>query len=95
MAITRQGALAEFDRRVPDVVVADLGLPEMDGYEVLRPIRGRERGASRQVPAIAVTAYARHADRARVLASGFAAHVGKPIDPAELVASLLAAVQPG
>jgi CheY-like chemotaxis protein/nitrogen-specific signal transduction histidine kinase len=88
------GALAEFDRRVPGVVVTDLGLPEMDGFELLRRIRGRERAAGRQVPAIAVTAYARHADRARVLASGFAAHVAKPIDPDELVAALVAALQP-
>jgi CheY-like chemotaxis protein len=76
-------AIREADRRPPDLLVTDLGLPGMDGYELLQAIR--PRGGSRDFPAVAVSAYARLDDRSRALAAGFQAHVSKPIDPALLV----------
>jgi PAS domain S-box-containing protein len=65
----------------PDVLVADLGLPGEDGYELLNRLRARYP----DLPAIALTAYARSTDRDRALAAGFQHHVIKPIDPHALV----------
>jgi CheY-like chemotaxis protein/nitrogen-specific signal transduction histidine kinase len=74
--------------RPADLLVADLALPTMDGFELLRAIRA----TNPCIPAVAVTAYARLDDRARSLAAGFQAHVSKPIDPAAFVRTLIAAV---
>jgi CheY-like chemotaxis protein len=83
-------AVREMDRWRPDLVVTDLGLPGMDGYALLKAIR--EMAAHRNVPAVAVSAYARPEDRSRALGAGFQAHLAKPIDPATLVRALVAAV---
>jgi CheY-like chemotaxis protein len=79
-------ALRETDGWEPDLLVTDLGLPGMDGYELLRTIRSHPmRG---RCPAVAVSAYARSEDRTRAIAAGFQAHVAKPVDPAALVLAL-------
>jgi CheY-like chemotaxis protein len=72
----------------PDVLVSDIGMPQMDGYEMLR--RVRELGAARRgdVPAIAVSALARSEDRSRALREGFSVYVAKPVEPYELVATV-------
>jgi CheY-like chemotaxis protein len=69
-----------------DVIVADIGMPEIDGYEFIRRVRHRslERGGA--IPAAALTAYARTQDRLRLLSEGYQMHVPKPVQPAELVA---------
>jgi signal transduction histidine kinase/CheY-like chemotaxis protein len=72
----------------PDVLVADLGLPLMDGFELIRHLRASDVAAVRDIPAAALTAYARSEDRARALKSGFEMHLAKPIDPAELIAAV-------
>ena len=74
----------------PDVLVADLGMPMMDGFELIRRLRTSDVPAARQIPAAALTAYARSEDRARALKSGFEMHLAKPIDPAELIAAVKA-----
>ena len=66
-----------------DIIVSDIGLPHIDGYELLRALR-RERPALRTVPAVALTGYASAQDVARAHAAGFAVHVAKPVDPAAL-----------
>ena len=73
-------ALAEVDRRVPDVLLSDVGMPREDGYALIRRLRSRpaERGGA--IPAIAVTAYAAASDRASALAAGYEAHVAKPFE---------------
>lgn len=69
-----------------DVLLADIGMPQRDGYELIREIRqGRVRRNSR-IPAAAVTAFARSEDRTRALLSGYQSYVSKPFEPAELVA---------
>jgi PAS domain S-box-containing protein len=83
-------AVREMEQWRPDLVVTDLGLPGMDGYELLKTIR--EMAAHRNVPAVAVSAYARPDDRSRALEAGFQAHLAKPIDPRTLVRALAAAV---
>jgi PAS domain S-box-containing protein len=88
-AATTAEALEHAGRERPDLMVADLGLPGEDGYSLL----GQLRRLYADVPAVALTAYARTSDRDRALASGFQHHLVKPMDPkwlVELIASLLA-----
>jgi CheY-like chemotaxis protein len=72
----------------PQALVVDLGMPEVDGFELIEQIRASQDPAVRSVPAAALTAFARSEDRTRVLRSGFEMHLAKPIDPGELVASV-------
>ena len=81
-------ALEWFDRAVPDVLVSDIGVPGEDGYSLIRKIRTREPGRGGNVPAAALTAYARAEDRLRALESGYQTHLAKPIDPSELIATV-------
>ena len=74
----------------PDVLVADLGMPLMDGFELIEQLRASDDAAARGIPAAALTAYARSEDRAKALKSGFEMHLAKPIDPAELIAAVKA-----
>ena len=69
----------------PDVIIADIGMPRMDGFELITLVRENADPAVRGVPAAALTAYARSEDRARALRSGFQMHLAKPIDPSELM----------
>ncbi|HEX3531344.1 MAG TPA: response regulator [Thermoanaerobaculia bacterium] len=78
-------ALEQLDEQVPDVLVSDLAMPVADGYSLIRQVRARPSERGGQVPAAALTAYARAEDRARALAAGFQMHVPKPIDPSALV----------
>ena len=81
-------ALGVIGRELPHVLISDIGMPDVDGYELLRRIRlaGRDKGGG--VPAIALTAFARTQDRIRALHAGFAVHVSKPVEPAELIAAV-------
>jgi CheY-like chemotaxis protein len=68
------------------VLLSDIGMPDGDGYALIREVRAlsRERGGG--TPAAALTAYAGVEDRARVLSSGYQSHLAKPVEPAELAA---------
>ena len=81
-------ALARLAEDVPDLLVADIGLPGEDGYALLQRVRAMDSPAARTLPAVALTAYARPTDRERALAAGFQRYVTKPVDPAELIAIL-------
>jgi CheY-like chemotaxis protein len=76
-------ALAALDAAAPDLLLSDIGMPERDGFALLRSVRARS-GPVAALPAVALTAYAGLDDRQRVLDAGFAAHVPKPVDPAAL-----------
>jgi CheY-like chemotaxis protein len=78
-------ALQVMNQWRPDVLVADIGMPGVDGYEFIRQLRARSPQSGGAVPAAALTAYARTQDRLRVLSAGYQMHVPKPIQPAELV----------
>ena len=78
-------ALREFR---PDVLVSDIGMPGEDGYALMRRLRSAPDAWSRQVPALAVSAYAREEDRIRSLAVGFQMHITKPFDPLDLTAAV-------
>lgn len=71
-----------------DVILSDIGMPDMDGYEFMRKLRKSEEGRSNLTPAIAVTAYAATADRQRALLSGYQMHIAKPIEATELIAAI-------
>jgi PAS domain S-box-containing protein len=86
-------ALDMIEESQPDAVVVDLGMPEIDGYEVIRRIRHSANAAVRSIPAAALTAFARSDDRTKALRSGFEMHLAKPVDPGELVASVLTLVR--
>ena len=74
-----------------DVIVSDIGMPDMDGYALIHQIRSLPVDRGGQIPAIALTAYARAEDSERAIAGGFQAHLTKPIDPDKLV-SLVASI---
>jgi CheY-like chemotaxis protein len=83
-------ALDALEIEVPDVVVADLGMPRMDGFGFIARVRRHANPRLRQVPAAALTAYARSEDRVKALRAGFQIHLAKPIDPAELATTIAA-----
>lgn len=70
-----------------DVVVSDIGMPGMNGYELARALRAQPGYAA--VPMVAVTGFAMYDDRDRALEAGFDAHLSKPIDPAELTRAVM------
>jgi PAS domain S-box-containing protein len=84
-------AMAEIDRKVPDVLLSDIEMPGEDGYSLIRRVRSRHDRAA-QVPAIAITGYARVQDRTRALREGFDNHVAKPVYVPELAAVISRAV---
>jgi PAS domain S-box-containing protein len=77
----------------PDALIVDVGMPEMDGYDFIRRLRSSAEPSVRDVPAAALTAFARAEDRTRALQSGFEMHLAKPVDPGELVASVATLVR--
>jgi signal transduction histidine kinase/ActR/RegA family two-component response regulator len=93
VAASAAEALGAFDATAFDVVLTDIGMPGVDGYDFAMRLRERERAQGRvPVCAIALTAYAGAEDRRRALACGFQGHLAKPIDPAQLVSAVRSAV---
>ena len=81
-------ALLLMENERPNVLVSDIGMPDIDGYELLRRVRTLEQSTGGRIPAIALTAFARSEDRTRALRAGFLVHVSKPVEPSELVATV-------
>ncbi len=79
-------ALAAIDDFRPDVLISDISMPDVDGYSLIYELRQTKHN----LPAIALTAFARTEDRTRSLRAGFSAHISKPVEPAELVATVAA-----
>ncbi len=94
-AISAAEALLAMLREPPDLLVSDIAMPGEDGYALVRALRAAEaaRGLPR-TPAVALTAFTRPEDRTRVLAAGFDAHMAKPVEPDELLATLCGLVPP-
>src|SRR6185295_13800309 len=89
---TAAEALRAVETERPDVLVSDIGMPDVDGYELLRRVRALGHARGGRVPAIALTAFARSEDRTRALRAGFLVHVSKPVEPAELIATVASVV---
>jgi PAS domain S-box-containing protein len=83
-------ALGALSSEQHDVLISDIGMPRMDGYELIRQVRGLDDEHGGRVPAIALTAFARSDDRTRALLAGYQVHVSKPVEPAELIATVAA-----
>ncbi|NEQ33086.1 MAG: response regulator, partial [Leptolyngbya sp. SIO4C5] len=87
-AASAQGALIILDQILPHCLICDIGLPEVDGYELIRQIRLRSPAQGGTLPAIALTAYAAERDRQLALQAGFQAHLPKPTDLDQLMATI-------
>ncbi|MCT7991754.1 PAS domain-containing protein [Laspinema olomoucense] len=72
----------------PDILISDIGMPELDGYGLIRTLRSRSPQEGGTLPAIAVTAYAGESDRQAILSAGFDAHIPKPVEPLELAQAI-------
>ncbi|HEV7681388.1 MAG TPA: response regulator [Pyrinomonadaceae bacterium] len=81
-------ALKVFALWKPDVLVSDIGMPKEDGYSLIKKLRKLRLKLAKEIPAVALTAYATDDDRSRALAAGFQTHVAKPIEPEALVKSI-------
>lgn len=79
-------ALEMIQAQQPEVLISDIGMPGMDGYEFIK--RVRNLSSAQKIPAIALTAFARSEDRARALLAGYSVHVSKPVEPTELLATV-------
>jgi CheY-like chemotaxis protein len=81
-------ALTWLETKVPDVLLTDLGMPQLDGLAFIDRVRRHADPRVRDLPAAALTAYARSEDRMKALRAGFHIHLAKPIDPTELVTTI-------
>ena len=89
-AASAQEAMTQLREFRPDVLVSDIGMPGEDGYTLLRRVRALSPTEGGRIPAIALTAFARVEDRRRALDAGFQLHLAKPVQAAELLASIAA-----
>lgn len=78
-------ALKALEERRFDLLVSDIGMPEIDGYELIRRIRKQELGKDKRIPAVALTAYARVQDRMQAIVAGYSTHIAKPVEANELI----------
>jgi len=85
-------ALDVFANEVPDVIISDIGMPDQDGYELIRKLRALPVEKGGKVPAIALTGYASRKDRERALSSGYHQHIAKPIEQVDLINTIAALV---
>jgi signal transduction histidine kinase/integral membrane sensor domain MASE1/CheY-like chemotaxis protein len=85
LASSAREVMALLPQMQPDLLISDIGMPVEDGYDLIHQIRQLPAAQGGQVPAIALTAFAREEDRVRALNAGFQMHLSKPIDPARLV----------
>jgi PAS domain S-box-containing protein len=88
-------ALSVFDGELPDVLISDIGMPDEDGYQLIRKLRARPPEQGGLIPAIALTGYASRKDRERALAAGYHQHMAKPIEQADLMTAIAALVGRG
>jgi signal transduction histidine kinase/CheY-like chemotaxis protein len=87
-ASSAKEALTLLAEQVPDILVSDIGMPEMDGYELIKQVRAFEQNSGRRIPSVALTAFARSEDRTRALQAGFLMHVAKPVESDEFLATV-------
>jgi hypothetical protein len=88
-------ALNVFQAELPDVMISDIGMPDQDGYELIRKLRALPRERGGRTPAIALTGYASRKDRERALSSGYQQHMAKPIEQADMIKAIAALIGRG
>jgi len=82
-------ALTALTQSQPDVLVSDIGMPEIDGYMLIRQIRALSAEQGGKIPAIALTAYAGEINQQQALAAGFEQHLSKPVEPEKLISTIV------
>lgn len=87
-AASAREAMLKFAQSQPDALLSDIGMPEENGYDLIRQVRALSIESGGGVPAIALTAFARPEDRSRALAAGFQLHLAKPVEQASLIAAI-------
>ena len=87
-------ALDVFSQELPDVLISDIGMPDEDGYELIRKLRERPVDKGGATPAIALTGYASRKDRERALSAGYHKHMAKPVEQAEMLTAIASLLQP-
>ena len=89
MAGSAAAAMTELETFTPHVIISDIGMPDEDGYFLIRNIRTLPHEEKKNIPAIALTAFARNEDRKRALVEGFNVHMAKPVEPTALVRAVV------
>jgi CheY-like chemotaxis protein len=89
LAVIRQSTTQD----LPDVIVSDIGMPEEDGYDLIRQVRALDPTRGGRIPAVALTGYADADHRHRTLAAGYQFHIAKPMDPLVLASAVLQAAR--
>ncbi len=92
VAASADEALQALASSKPDVLLSDIGMPDVDGYMLVRQVQALETKLGARVPAVALTAYASEIDRQQALAAGFVQHLSKPVEPEELVKAIVYAI---
>lgn len=87
-AVSAAAALAALKRFQPDILLSDIGMPDMDGYMLIRQLRTLPPEQGGATPAIALTAYAGELDYQQAIAAGFQRHLAKPIEPEKLIRAI-------
>jgi CheY-like chemotaxis protein len=85
LAASAREAIVLLGAERPAILVSDIGMPHEDGYALMRQVRALPADQGGQIPALALTAYARSADAERAFDAGYQRHVSKPVDPLQLV----------
>jgi CheY-like chemotaxis protein len=86
-------ALEAMSESLPDVLISDIAMPEIDGYMLIRQVRQQPAQQGGNIPAIALTAYAGEVNEQQAIAAGFQMHIPKPIDPDELMEAIASLIQ--
>ncbi|MFC5512763.1 ATP-binding protein [Massilia jejuensis] len=94
IAASAREAFAALQADMPNLLISDLGMPEVDGFELLSWVRKLPRNNGGLLPAVALTAFARSEDRLRALEAGFSSHISKPVEPSELIDVVGSLVRP-
>jgi CheY-like chemotaxis protein len=81
------------DQFKPDILISDIGMPDLDGYGLMQQVRQLPHERGKNIPAIALTAYAGESDQKQALQAGFQRHIAKPIEPSELVKTIALLVE--
>ncbi|MDF5737346.1 MULTISPECIES: AAA family ATPase [unclassified Nostoc] len=89
VAASAIAALTALSQSQPNLIISDIGMPEMDGYMLMQEVRSLEPEQGGTIPAIALTAYAGEIDHQQAIAVGFQLHISKPVDPEELVKAIV------
>ncbi len=87
-AASANDAISLLKEHRPDILISDIGMPEVDGYQFIRQVRQLPAEEGGTTPAVALTAFARSEDRTRAMMAGYQVHIAKPIEAQELLATV-------